>query len=598
MRFSAHNTMAGVVGGLILLGVPSLCPAASALKLSGEIAGLVTDGTGIPQMGATVLLFNRQDRLSQRALTNDHGSFTFSGLVPDTYSIRVSLASFVPAIRGNILVEPGMRSVLSVSLATIFSSIQLVPLSTQQRSLMSDEWKWVLRTSAATRPVLRMLPSSIAGGTVSSTHSGSAFSDTRGLLRVSAGDGGQSVGSSSQADLGTAFALATSLYGANQLQFSGNLGYAAQTGVPSAGFRTSFSRSGIPEVSLTMRQLYVPGRFGEAVTGTGGALPALRTMSVSFADHAELSDNLSFEYGFSMDSVSFLDRLNYFSPYARLTYALDDVTDLQLTYTSGNNRSDLGPAAGGPEGELQRDVSSLAMFPRVSLLGGRAKVQRGEDFELAYKHKAGSRKYEVTVYHESVSNAALTMVSPDGLYAGGDVLPDLFSGSSIFNAGNYNTFGYTAAITQNAGDHFAATMMYGSTGVLTADHRTIESANPDELRSMIRASRRHAVTAQVQAVSPWTGTHFIASYQLADNRWAVTPGHLYSTQGVRPVPGLNLYIRQPIPAFGGLPWRMEATADLRNLLAQGYLPLSLSDGRQVLLMQTPRSFRGGLSFIF
>jgi hypothetical protein len=115
---------------------------------------------------------------------------------------------------------------------------------------------------------------------------------------------------------------------------------------------------------------------------------------------------------------------------------------------------------------------------------------------------------------------------------------------------------------------------------------------------MIRASRRHAVTARVSAVSPVAGTHFIASYQWADNRWAVTPGHLYSTQSVRPVPGLNLYIRQPIPAMAGLPWRMEATADLRNLLAQGYLPLALSDGRQVLLMQTPRSFRGGLSFIF
>ena len=47
-----------------------------------------------------------------------------------------------------------------------------------------------------------------------------------------------------------------------------------------------------------------------------------------------------------------------------------------------------------------------------------------------------------------------------------------------------------------------------------------------------------------------------------------------------------------------LPVRMEASADLRNLLAEGYLPFSMSDGRQVLLMHTPRSFRGGLSFIF
>jgi hypothetical protein len=72
----------------------------------------------------------------------------------------------------------------------------------------------------------------------------------------------------------------------------------------------------------------------------------------------------------------------------------------------------------------------------------------------------------------------------------------------------------------------------------------------------------------------------------------------YSTEQVRPDPGLNIYIRQPIPSGFNLPWHMEATADLRNMLAQGYLPLSLADGRRILLIQNPRSFRGGLSFIF
>jgi hypothetical protein len=47
-----------------------------------------------------------------------------------------------------------------------------------------------------------------------------------------------------------------------------------------------------------------------------------------------------------------------------------------------------------------------------------------------------------------------------------------------------------------------------------------------------------------------------------------------------------------------LPWRMEATADVRNMLAQGYLPLQTASGQRILLVETPRSFRGGLSFIF
>ena len=48
----------------------------------------------------------------------------------------------------------------------------------------------------------------------------------------------------------------------------------------------------------------------------------------------------------------------------------------------------------------------------------------------------------------------------------------------------------------------------------------------------------------------------------------------------------------------GVPWRMEASAELRNLLAQGYLPVSLANGQQLLLVNTPRSFRGGLAFVF
>ena len=81
---------------------------------------------------------------------------------------------------------------------------------------------------------------------------------------------------------------------------------------------------------------------------------------------------------------------------------------------------------------------------------------------------------------------------------------------------------------------------------------------------------------------------------VGDERW-VDPGNLYSTRENRPLPGLNVYIRQPIPGFGH---RIEVTADLRNLLAQGYLGLNTAQNQRVLLVENPRSIRGGLSFIF
>jgi hypothetical protein len=268
-----------------------------------------------------------------------------------------------------------------------------------------------------------------------------------------------------------------------------------------------------------------------------------------------------------------------------------------LAYTSGNARPDLAGDA-GQDSDLQRDLNTVGLFPRLSLLGGHARLQRGNELELTYSRKAGSRTFELSGYRESVSNVALTLAGSADLPDSADLLPDLFTGNSIFNAGHYQGDGYTAAMTQSLGEHLSATVMYGTMTGLTADHGAFVSGTPDELRQMIRAGRRQAATMRVAATVPQTGTHMIASYQWSgDSRW-VTPGRLYSTQSLRAMPGLNLYVRQPLPLLSGLPWRMEATADLRNLLAQDYLPLSNGNGRQFLLVQNPRSFRGGLSFIF
>ena len=575
-----------------LVAAPRVCRAAQPLKLSGAITGLVTNSLGVPQMGAVVVLYNRQDRAYERAITDERGEFKFLGLFPDSYSLRISLASFVPAMKRNILVQPGMRSVLAVNLSTLFSSIQFAYPPVENGSFMTDDWKWILRSASATRPVLRFTGEALAKPPRRTPHA-TVFSDTRGVLRLSAGDGPMVSGIGSEADLGTAFALATSVFGNNSLEVSGNLGYGSQTGVPAAAFRTTYSRtSGGPQVSVTMRQLLLPGRVDGA--SDPATTPMLRSVATSVDDRAQIAHNVSLQYGFTLDSVSFVEHLNSFSPYARLVYSLGDHGEVAAAYTSGNARPDL--AGEGPQdSEFLHDLNTLALFPRLSLLGGRPKMQRGDNYELSYTRKAGSRVYRLSGYRESVANAALSLIAPDATY-GGDLLPDLFTGNAIFNAGNYQSSGYTASVTQNLGESLSATVMYGGVDVLSVTGDTFGTS--DELRSMMRSRRRQAVMGRIAATSPWTGTHVIASYQWTGDSRAVMPGQLYTTQALHPLPGLNFYIRQPIPRLSNLPWRIEATADLRNLLAQGYLPLSGVNGQQVVLVETPRSFRGGLSFIF
>src|ERR1017187_4617092 len=217
--------------------------------------------------------------------------------------------------------------------------------------------------------------------------------------------------------------------------------------MPVTAFRTGYRRNAPgdgPEVSITVRQLYLPGHLGAAMTGAEPAAPMLRSMSASFDDRSQISDNVTMQYGFTMDSVSFLNRLNYFSPYARLNYSLGEGGELAFAYTSGNARPDLDGQASSDSG-LQRNLNTLGLFPRISVRGGRPRIQRGEEYELTYTRKLASRTYEASAYRESVTNAALTMVAPDGMYSGADLLPDLFGGNSIFNAGAYRSMGYTAA---------------------------------------------------------------------------------------------------------------------------------------------------------
>jgi hypothetical protein len=591
-----YSSPAVLVVGIACLAAPVESRAGAPIKLSGAIGGIVTNASGDAQMGASVVLYDRLERVSARAFTDERGEFRFPALFPEIYSVRVTLANFVPALKKDVLVQPGMRAMLNVNLTTLFSSIQIAYPPIEKGTVMTDDWKWMLRTAASTRPVLRFLPDPIAQSPGPAAH-GPVFSDTRGLLELSAGDGTQVTGIGTQADLGTAFALATSVYGNHQLELSGNLGYGAQTGVPAAAFRTAYTVGSGPEISVTMRQLFLPGHNGVAA-GADPTLPALRSVSASVDERTELSDEATLQYGFTMDSVSFGDRVSYFSPYARLVYSLGDLGDVAVAYSSGNARPDLSSRV-GQDSDLQRDLSSVGLFPRISVRSGRVQVQRGNEFEVSFSRKMGSRRVDLSAYRETVNNAALSLAAPLGSYpVGSDVLPDLFTGNAIFNAGNYTTSGYTAALTQSVGQNFNATIMWGTMAGLTAGHEDLVSSSPDELRSMIRASRRQALTAEVSGTAPWTGTHLIASYQwLGDAGW-VTLGNLYSMQSLRPLPGLNLYIRQPLPGLSMLPWRIEATADLRNVLAEGYLPLNIPGGQQALLVENPRSFRGGLSFTF
>jgi hypothetical protein len=597
---------ASVIAALIL-STPAVFPATST-PVAGSIAGVVRNSSGVPQMGASVFLFNRSEKLLGRVLTNEKGLFGFGLLTPDLYSVRVSLASFVPAMKQKIAVQPGMQSLLYVDMASVLSSIDLVYAKPGESALMSDDWKWVLKESAATRPVLRILPgasssdpqqrqaSNQAGG-------GSIFSDTKGVLSVSAGDPGSLGSASSQADLGTAFAVATSLFGHNELQLSGNVGYSAHDGLPTEGFRTSFSRDGLgPEVAVTVQQIYLPVRG--SVTGQADGAPALRTMSVSMHDSVSITESLRLDYGGSLDSVSYMSHVNSLNQFARLTYDLGAAGKVKVAYSSGAPPIELAREPRDGEGRvpgdseaLAQDLTALATLPRLSLLDGHAAIQRSQDAEIGYEKKIRATTLNVSGYYERVNNAAMTVVAPDGAFAPGDLLPDISSQNSVFDAGSYHRSGFAASVSRSLGDRVQIGSSFGSGGALAPVGDDVTASSAEALRSRLQTTQRFWASARASAKLPGTGTVITGSYQWMDYNNTIMPDHFYLTQSPYTQPGLNVRVRQPIPSVPGMPGRLEATAELQNGLAQGYLPVT-EGGQRVTLVQSPRALRGGLSFIF
>ena len=196
----------------------------------------------------------------------------------------------------------------------------------------------------------------------------------------------------------------------------------------------------------------------------------------------ELGDLASFEYGFLYESVSYVNRLNFVSPYGRLTYHLGKDRELHLRYASGVPRPD--EALGDNSSSLREQVSTLGMFPRMSLRNGRPTVQRTEHMEISYSERMGDGLLEAGVYKDSLSDAAVSAFVPGGQFADGNVLPDLFSRSSTLNGGRHNTTGYRVSYARKIRDRLEAALGYGSSGVLTTERPALETPDVAELRDI------------------------------------------------------------------------------------------------------------------
>lgn len=549
----------------------------------GRLSGVVENDRGTPQMGATVWIVGQNAASSGpiKLFTNDKGVFSVDDLLPGLYSIRVSLASYLPVIKKNISIEAGARALLTVQLSTLFDSLEALG-GQRPADLEEDEWKWVLRTSAATRPVLRLVNGQVdpvAGGPSSQAP------QPRMVVEVTSGAGRRS-------GLGSDLSLVSSLFAYDQplpdnshLLLTGGFGYNRTAGgVLGATWAPGPWTVMAPQISMSVRQYYVPRPDG---TDTD-ARSAYRGMRVGFANTYSITPRLWLDYGMDYIAVNLAGSAQALRPRGELVFQPSDAARFEFTVANGPSRS---------VDSLASAVEALDSFPSVTLTAFRPHLEsvfhQGVTFE--YKFSNGAQLH-AAAFRDSVRNAAVLgeARNRESLDPGDYLLDPVASGFTV-SGGEYAVVGTRVVYRQTFFGRLETTVGYANLGGLVPASSSIDSTT--SLRDILRAQRCHALTARVSTRLPRLGTRVAAGY-----RWLSKPmvGPLdpYDDSSGQLEPNLSLQLRQPLPQFFLLPGRMEVLADIRNLLAQGYVPITSADGQVLYLVPTFRSFRGGVSFQF
>ncbi len=515
-------------------------------------------------MGAVVQILGAANR-TLTVFTDGDGYYAATGLLPGLYTLKVSAPSFLPALREKVGLRPGASLNVNVTLSTLLGVMQLGPI----RNLPDDDdWKWTLR-SVANRPILRVFDDP----TLPSEKRSRELSGTLSFFAGSAA-GGYGTGS----DMNTGFTLERSIFSDGHLAFSGNVGYGQ--GLPAAVVRTSFSRRLLngsePTLALTVR------RFAASDPNLHNA--ALQALALSAADDFSVGDVLEFKFGSELQTIQFLGHVTAFRPYGSADLHLSPNTVLEYDYAT--SRPDLRTEKGFDSAPADLSESN----PRVSLLAFAPKMESAHHQEVSLSHRVDKTNLQVAVFSDRVADPALTGTG-QATAAGGFLLPDISSGTFNYAGKTLETNGLRVVLQRKFSDDLTATLDYAFGGVLDLSRPdvSLQDALP-----WMTTQRRHALAAKLSGTAPRTHTRWIASYRWI-NGSAITPVDMFNASPGQSDPFLNVFIRQPIPAMGG---HIEAIIDLRNLLAQGYVPVLGQDGQTVYLVQSARSVRGGVAFTF
>jgi hypothetical protein len=554
---------------------------AQAKRAPGKIAGVVCDAAGTPQLGASVELISEAADLAASLgfFTNTQGVFRGEKVAPGFYTARVTLAGFLPTLEKHIRVTSNLTTVVRIELESMFASLDRLRRTPSNSAVESDDWKWVLRSASATRPVLEWMDGNASSAPAPSTEAGSPQAPR---FRMELTNGARRPVSASNIAASPATAVAYD----QKLGHSGRVILAAQVnydqGAPAGGIATVWLPTGTigagPHTALVLREAKL-GPTGQTFRGVrldqGGALA--------------LSDHVALHYGAEYALVGLGTAASSLRPRAELNVRVSDGWQARMIFASmPTGPGPLESSDGQSGGALAAALNELDAFPTLLWRNGKPVLQNGWHEELTLERKAGTRgKLQFAGFHDDNRHVAV-FGRGNGLPVA-DYFQDYLTSGFAYDGGSSSSWGTRIAFRQQLDDDVELTAIYSFGGALTP---SLDS--DDQLRDVLRTVPRHSVGAEITTRVPRIRTKVQAGYKWV-NGVTVSRVDGYGESVFQTDPYLHFGLRQPLPRFALGRW--EAIADCGNLLAQGYVSAASKDGR-VVLTPSFRTFRGGLSLQF
>jgi hypothetical protein len=554
---------------------------AQAKLVAGSLTGVVRDLAGTPQMGASVqvLAETAGTNGSSELLTNTQGIFRSEKLAPGLYTIRVTLAGFLPTLQQHVRVNANLTTMVRIEMESMFATLEQLRKQPNSAKAEADDWRWVLRSASGTRPVLQWDDHGATLGAGVDSRAGAP------KMLMEFTDGARRPGSVSNVASapGTAFAYDQKV-GAGKLLVAGQMSYDEQ---PAGGVATVWLPTGTigagPHTALVLR---------EAALGNTGV--TFRGMRLDQGGAVTLGDRVLVRYGGEYLLVGLGRSVSSIRPRISVESRLSDAWRASVVFASQPGApSSLDSNALDASGDelrssLVRALDELDAFPALMWRDGRPVLEGGWHEEISVERRIGERgKLQIAAFHDDAHHQAV--------FGRGSDLPeqeffqDIFSNAFAYDGGSSSSWGGRIAYREKLGDDTELTAVYAMGGALAPGAMT-----DAVLRDALRMVARQSVGLNVSTKVPRAGGRVTVGYKWISGP-AVSRVDSYGESLYQMDPFLHVSLRQQLPKFG--PGRWEAIADCDNLLAQGYVTMNTRDG-QVVLVPAFRTFRGGLSLQF